>query len=1161
MAWENGQDFIRTCFSGTVPGISVISLEKMLNARLDLIFISGSPQFTRQKCSFCHGLQIVATSKARGNRLGGLSQINLEWTLVVHSEVGGVTDGRYWVGTNLKGGHIVSKKDPNCRVLRDVLNPTEGGRELYDPPSRHPGLIEILGVSAKKDMLGPQSLLPVARCLEPLAARSLFSATGWVVRSLTLKELASAFDISIDLQKGWAATGPRPACLSTTPSKVLMSCSESLLSRLEPLIKKESWVPKGAPDFDMLPPALRNLQFQMEVGKAKAAKADDAEVSFQDWNDTLKRKLPRLELLPESRFEVACDGLRALMLRWWICNLRREAASFLNKEHGSSWRKIEVGESAMLKADRAAVADVVTRVANASYWDWDGGSTLIFWRWPKEFRLRARDGVPVFINSETLPMYRKHQPKPKDPVKAEMVRSKLAKVRDRSYIEPGVVWSLTGFFDVPKAGDTDIRLVYDASKCGLNDAVWAPNYFNASPDSLFNRLEPGTFMGDIDIGEFFLNFPLDQRIRKYAGVDLTPYFGQEKTGLIWERWGRCLMGFKPSPYNTAMSFGWAEEIIRGNPRDRSLPFQWDYIDCNLPGSPTFNPSLPWVAKRRFDGDLASDMLTYCDDLRILGSSWDRAVAAAHRCGSVVNFMGIQDATRKRRFPDRAPGAWAGTVALTTPEGVFGSVSQERWDKTKTILDRMWETLHEKEGRFVHKQLLSDRGFLIYVARSFPGMRPYLKGIHLTVDSWREGRDEEGWKDPGWCGSEDEPGEVQPEAPEFVEGVKRLGWDLTALRILFSADHPAVRVIRPTSVLSVIYGFGDASGSGFGSSFTHANGIVYRVGVWGSDVDGESSNYRELRNLVEAVEVETEEGKLRDTEVFLFTDNSTAEAVFYRGTSSNRNLFNLVLRLHRLEMNFGLVLHLIHVAGTRMKDQGTDGLSRGDLLEGVMKGNEFLGYIPIHRSACTRSPSLAAELEEMFGGGELLEFLSPNDWFERGHDITGWKRESPPGWSSLSPGFWYPKLKKGCYVWEPPPAAAQFAVEELRKARLKRQSSTHIFVCPRLMAPSWRRQLSKVADVVFEIPAGKLTAWDASSHEPLVVGIVFPFLPFRPWQLRGTPKFLAMGRKLCKVWKESETDGRDFLRKFWFFARSLPTLQEGVVRKMLYPEDDGSLLYL
>jgi hypothetical protein len=198
---------------------------------------------------------------------------------------------------------------------------------------------------------------------------------------------------------------------------------------------------------------------------------------------------------------------------------------------------------------------------------------------------------------------------------------------------------------------------------------------------------------------------------------------------------------------------------------------------------------------------------------------------------------------------------------------------------------------------------------------------------------------------------------------------------------------------------------------------------------------------------------------------------------------------------------------------------------------------------------------------MFGDGKPLEFLSPNDWFERGHDIVGWKRESPPGWSPLSPGLWYPKIKIGCYVWEPPPAAAQFAVEELRKARLKRQASTHIFVCPRLMTPLWKRQLSKVADVVFEIPAGSIAVWDAASHEPLVVGIVFPFLPFRPWQLRDTPKFRAMGRQLCKVWKESEAVGRNFLCEFLLRTRSLPTLPENMVRKMLHPEDDAALFHI
>ena len=118
--------------------------------------------------------------------------------------------------------------------------------------------------------------------------------------------------------------------------------------------------------------------------------------------------------------------------------------------------------------------------------------------------------------------------------------------------------------------------------------------------------------------------------------------------------------------------------------------------------------------------------------------------------------------------------------------------------------------------------------------------------------------------------------------------------------------------------------------------------------------------------------------MRDTELFLFTDNSTVEAVFYRGTLSNRKLFNLILQLQWLKMKGDLVLHLIHMAGTPMKDQGIDGLSRGDLLEGVIKGNDFLSYIPIHHSACECSPDLAAWLKEMFGDGDPLEFLSPND---------------------------------------------------------------------------------------------------------------------------------------------------------------------------------------
>ena len=38
-----------------------------------------------------------------------------------------------------------------------------------------------------------------------------------------------------------------------------------------------------------------------------------------------------------------------------------------------------------------------------------------------------------------------------------------------------------------------------------------------------------------------------------------------------------------------------------------------------------------------------------------------------------------------------------------------------------------------------------RDFLIYVTRNFKWMTPYLKGLHLTIDGWRWGRDKDFYK--------------------------------------------------------------------------------------------------------------------------------------------------------------------------------------------------------------------------------------------------------------------------------------------------------------------------------------------------------------------------------------------------------------------------------
>ena len=135
--------------------------------------------------------------------------------------------------------------------------------------------------------------------------------------------------------------------------------------------------------------------------------------------------------------------------------------------------------------------------------------------------------------------------------------------------------------------------------------------------------------------------------------------------------------------------------------------------------------------------------------------------------------------------------------------------------------------------------------------------------------------------------------------------------------MFQSEYPTVRHVRSKQILLAYYGFGDATGSGFGSTFEGKDGLRIRYGLWGRDSNKLSSNYRELCNIVEALELEVKNKTVLGAEVFVFKDNAVAEACFYKGTSQSRSLFNLVLRLRKNEMEGGLRLQLIHVAGKRM----------------------------------------------------------------------------------------------------------------------------------------------------------------------------------------------------------------------------------------------------
>jgi hypothetical protein len=203
----------------------------------------------------------------------------------------------------------------------------------------------------------------------------------------------------------------------------------------------------------------------------------------------------------------------------------------------------------------------------------------------------------------------------------------------------------------------------------------------------------------------------------------------------------------------------------------------------------------------------------------------------------------------------------------------------------------------------------------------------------------------------------------------------------------------------------LYGSGDSSGNDFGWSIYFGEEIRYEHGLWSETLCEEHSNYKELRNLVNALMRAGLEGRLTGRDIFLYTDNQVAEGSYYRGTAASQSLFEQVVELYILQMKYGIILHLVWIARTRMIQQRIDDLSRGGGAGLTTQGLTMRGKVPLSLGALERNV-----------------FLEPRI---RSH-------------------------LRGSFLLAPPPAAAASAVEQLCYAVHKRPCCRHVFVCPLIM---------------------------------------------------------------------------------------------------------------
>ena len=215
---------------------------------------------------------------------------------------------------------------------------------------------------------------------------------------------------------------------------------------------------------------------------------------------------------------------------------------------------------------------------------------------------------------------------------------------------------------------------------------------------------------------------------------------------FWIHWYSCAIGLKPSPNHTTQAILSEEEFLLGNPQLMSNPLKYSSVCINLPRTGEYKRGKYWYSVLDQWGELTSILYIYVDIERIHAVSERKAWAAAHQVAMRKDYLGIQDAARKRRPPYQIEGAWIGSIVRNNDKDIGIMVSKDIWANMKKIVLRFQaQVLENLEVDLCTNFIMSYRGTLGYGTQTYDHLTPYLKVLHLTIYDWIPIRDDDGRK--------------------------------------------------------------------------------------------------------------------------------------------------------------------------------------------------------------------------------------------------------------------------------------------------------------------------------------------------------------------------------------------------------------------------------
>lgn len=136
---------------------------------------------------------------------------------------------------------------------------------------------------------------------------------------------------------------------------------------------------------------------------------------------------------------------------------------------GGNWLKEHPNHT---NEDVKLIEECISKARAATYWSWNRGYRIMWWRMPEEWWADFRDGEKFWHVSDPPKGMTKNAPSPSREAELK-IREKIFQLWYRGYLENGFADLVVGRFAVMKSID-DIRCVWNGKSNGHNATLWSP---------------------------------------------------------------------------------------------------------------------------------------------------------------------------------------------------------------------------------------------------------------------------------------------------------------------------------------------------------------------------------------------------------------------------------------------------------------------------------------------------------------------------------------------------------------------------------------------------------------------------------------------------------------------------------------------------------------